>query len=133
MKDGFELLVKFGANTLVGLRSNDLSLSVDMIEITTKDSNKWKEYLAGQKGGTVSVEQLYDPTATTGSISHAFADLVAGTKLVIAWGGVVATETYYECDGFISSLSISGPDNDAASYSVEVQLTGAVTSKTVAA
>ena len=58
--DGYDILVQTGGVAVVGQTGTSLDFVADMIDITTKDSNKFKEYLAGEKGGTITIDGLYD-------------------------------------------------------------------------
>ena len=124
--DGYDVVVKSDSNVYGGQTTTSISLSADMIEVTSADSEKWKEYLAGEKGGTVSVELMYDPLHTEGA-SEAFTDLVNGTKITLYWGTETASDIHFECDGLISSIELSAPKNEGVTASIEIQLTGEVT------
>lgn len=129
--NGLECVIKFEGVQLTALLSNSMEFSADMIDVTTKDSTgQFKEYLAGEKGGTATAEALYDPAAAEG-FSEAFADLVAGTTLTVYWGETGNTETYYSCEALIERIRIDGPKNEAASWSVDLRFTGKPTEGTV--
>jgi len=123
---GKYLVVHAGSNIYTALRSSSLELDNDMIDVTTADSTGgWREFLPGEKGGTITVEGLYDTTATEG-FEEAADDLIAGTAITWKYGQVGAGETFWTGSGYISSCSISGDKNDGASYSLTIQITGAV-------
>jgi predicted secreted protein len=68
-------------------RAAGADLSIDMIEITTKDSSGFKEYVAGEKGGTFQFEGLFEYETSVSSQGLSFDDLVtdalAGTAFTI--------------------------------------------------
>ena len=47
--DGYDILVQTDAVAVVGQTGAGLDFVSDMIDITTKDSNKFKEYLGRRK------------------------------------------------------------------------------------
>ena len=123
--DGYDILVQTGGVTVVGQTGAGLYFLADMIDVTTKDSNKFKEYLAGEKGGTITVDGLYDVTGGTNNTEDVFDDLIAGTEVTWKWGQfATAGEKYFTGSGFISSLNMSGPKNEASTYSITIQVTG---------
>ena len=80
-------------------RSANFDLSVDMIETTEKDSGGFKEYIAGEKGGTFQFEGVLE----------------------------------YESSVLISGVSGSAPNNDVATFSCTMQMTGTITKGNVSA
>jgi TP901-1 family phage major tail protein len=127
---GKYLVVTVGSNAYTALRSSTFEMAADMIDVTTADSTGgWKEYLAGEKGGTISIEGLYDTSATEG-FEEAADDLISGAVATFKYGETESGTTYWTGSGLISSVSITGDKNDGASYSLTIQLTGAVTKAT---
>jgi len=130
VKVGKYLVISVEGNIYTALRSSSLELAADMIDITTADSTGgWKEYLTGELGGTISVEGLYDHSATD-NVSTAFADMVAGTSLTWKYGTTTTGEKYLTGEAIISNVTYGGDKNDAATYSITLQITGAVTEGT---
>ena len=111
--------------------SHSLSLASDMIEVTNKDSAGWKEFLAGEKGGTISVDGRFEEDGSVGSGAYSFKDLmdklVAGTTLLAVWGSNVTGDVKTSVEVYVSNLELSAPQNDAASFTCSLQITGAVT------
>ena len=129
--DGKEVLLIIGSNTVTGQVSGSLGITADMLDKTTKDSTAGaKEYIGGETGWTLSIEGLYDPSATEG-VSEAIGYLKAGTSLTVLFGQAGVGETYWGGSALISSVNLDGPKNDIASYSLELQGTGVLTEATV--
>jgi TP901-1 family phage major tail protein len=123
--DGYDILVQTDAVAVVGQTGAGLDFVSDMIEITTKDSNKFKEYLAGEKGGTITIDGLYDVDTGANNTEDVFANLLAGTEVTWKWGKyATAGDKYFTGSAFISSLNMSAPKNEAATYSMTLQVTG---------
>jgi len=97
--------------------------SSDMIEITTKDSNGYKEYVRGDNGWTLSMTALVD-VATATNLDELFA--AAGIKQSTAANFQIGpfSGIYYGGDGFINNLTINAPRNGICDLSIEVQGSG---------
>ncbi len=130
-KAGYVLKVKIGDTALVGLRSKELSLETELAEATTDDSTgQYREYVPLQKGGTISVDGLYNPDLTGEGLSEVIGYLKNGTSVTVYFGGVEAGDTYEQSSGYISSVTWSGDNTDLQNYSVEIQLSGEITTST---
>lgn len=105
-----------------------LSASGDTIETTDKDSAGWKTFLLGDKSWTCSGSANLDWTATE-NISQAFTDFTTGTAVAIDVGSAENAK-FYSGNGLITSWSFEGPRNGLATFSFEVQGTGALTEGT---
>jgi hypothetical protein len=125
-QNGTVLIVKIGGVQVGALLSNSFNAAADMLEATSKDSAGAKEFVSGEYGWGMSIEALYDPAATEG-FSEALGYIKAGTSLDMYWGGLTAGDEYYNGNGLISNVDLSGPKNEMSSYSAEVQGTGAIT------
>jgi len=116
-------------------RSTSADISIDMIEITTKDSAGYKEYIAGEKGGTFEFEGLLEQDGSIGgslvSPSDLVTDALAGTAITVRWSTQVSGDTYYESSAIISNVNFSAPNNDAATFTCSLQMTGTITQGTV--
>jgi len=125
--DGTNFLFSFGAVTINGTTSQSLETSIDMIETTTKDSSGHKTYQAGEDGGTVTVEGKIDTTATY-SITDLRTAAAAKASIVCVYGEGINTTggRLLTFNGLISGLSETGPQNAEPTWSVTVQITGAI-------
>lgn len=128
--DGTDLLVKIGSTVIAALTSNDLSFERDMIETTNKDSDRFKTFIPGERGWSITAEALNDPTGQLNE-EEIIDLLLEGTKSTVYWGGTGAGDVYYSGDGYIQSVQLAGPKNEAASYSITIQGTGPITKATV--
>jgi len=126
VQKGDVLVILVGGDQIGGLLSNSFNAAADMIEITTKDSGGAKEYTPGEYGWGMSFESLYDPAATEG-FSEALGYVQGGTSLDLYWGDTTSGQAYFAGSGFLMSVDISGPKNEAASYSGEIQGTSTIT------
>lgn len=127
--NGTLILLRKDTTTIVGQTDATMNATADMLDATTKDSTAGaKEFEAGETGWTFSISGLYDPTAAAdGSISGAITDLKAGTTWAAKWGEVTTDDNYWSGDIKISSVTVNGPKNDMANYTIEAQGTGVLT------
>lgn len=123
--NGDVLIIKIGSVQIGALLSNNFNASADMLEGTNKDSGGAKEYVGGEYGWGMSAEAMYDPAATEG-FSEILGYLKAGTSLDVYWGGTTAGDAYFNGNGLISSVDLSGPKNELSSYSAEIQGSGVI-------
>lgn len=124
--DGSKILIKIEDSALVGLTSTGKSLTTDMIETTTKDSDGDKTYIPGERGCSISFEIKIDEDAAYG-YSDLFAAWKAGTELAWVIGGTGAGDVTYSGDGYIESLDDTAPQNDVQTASGTIRVTGEVT------
>lgn len=107
-----------GTKTAVGSqREATIEETNEEIDVSTKDLRA-KRILSGRYSSTLSLDSLYVPSDTAYSaLKTAMRD---GEKVI------VATETEY-ADAIVTSLSESFPDQDAATVSIGLSISGAWT------
>jgi predicted secreted protein len=109
---------------VVNLRSNDLDISVDMEEVSTKDSAEFKEYLPRFADGKIAFEGVYTQTAS----STGFEDLQGWqwAKTLIYWelSNATASTPKFTGTGYIDSLKLSGQHDQSVMFSGSIQNTG---------
>lgn len=115
--------VKLSANKVAEISNWSLDLGADDIDITSFDSQGWKEYLAGLKEWSGSIEGNFDSTDTNGqkAILNAWLN---GTKLSFTFE--VSSGVSFQGEAFVKP-SIEVPVDDKASFSCDITGTGALT------
>jgi predicted secreted protein len=112
-------------------RAAGVDISIDMIEVTEKDSGGFKEYIAGEKGGTFQFEGLVEYDTSVSTQGDSFKDLMtsalAGTAFTIRWSSQSSGDEYFESSVLISNFSASAPNNAEATFSCTMQMTGTIT------
>ena len=120
---------------IANLVSNDISFTKDLIEVTSKSSAGSKEFMYGHFGASGSFEGRFEDDSV-GSTEYSFEELysvmVAGTNLSVVFTTNVTGDVKYTGSALLGGLSLSAPDNDAASFTGDITITGAVTQGTVA-
>lgn len=135
VKNGNLLLMRYksGATTytLAGTVSNSVEISHDPIDVTTKDDSGVAKYIAGRKGGSMTVSALFDPAATTGTGAlDVFALLYAGTEIEAYWGESTAGNKYFKANAFLTSFSVDAEKDGVSQWTANLQLSGAITVET---
>ena len=115
--------VKLNTNKVAEISNWSLDLGADDIEITSFDSNGWKEYLAGLKEWSGSIEGNFVADDTNGqkAILNAWLN---GAKLSFVFE--VSNGVTFEGDAFVKP-SVEVPVDDKASFSCDITGTGALT------
>jgi hypothetical protein len=127
--NGTNLLLKVEGTTLGHTTSCSLSLSNDLPEATTKDSNGFQEVIAGVISGELSFDGLVDYSDTANAIE--LADyLLARTVLTCVFGTATSGDAIYTAEGYLSSVEQSAEMEGPVSYSGSITLTGAITKST---
>jgi hypothetical protein len=129
-------LVKLFKGTVpfANLISNDWSIDKTMINVSSKSSSGWDEFIVGRGSWTVSCESIteYDTSVGTSemSLEDILTDLMAGTSWSIVVGTGVSGDMKLSGAAFIKSAKGTNPDNDKSTFTVELQPTGAPTLST---
>lgn len=114
---------------LMHSQSVSLSMNVDTIDISTKDSSGFRDLLGGQKSFSLSADGLMDFAGVAGDteVDELFDQMFARTAVTFTFA--LATPAGYTItgSGFITSLEISGGTEDAPTYSCSIEGTGALT------
>jgi len=117
---------------LLHAQNVSLSINVDTIDISTKDSAGFRDLLGGQKSFSISADGVYDvsPTAgTTTDPSDLVTQMLARTAATFTfkYSGETTGDAYYTGSAFVTSFEASGGVEDAPTYSVSLEGTGAIT------
>ena len=127
--NGTNLILTVEGDTLGHTTSCSLSLSNDLPEATTKDSNGFQEVIAGVISGEISFDGLVDYSDTANAIEMADY-LLARTQITCVFGTSVTGDDVYTAEGFLSSVEQSAEMESPVSYSGSITLTGAITKST---
>lgn len=127
--NGTNLILTVEGTTLGHTTSCSLSLSNDLPEATTKDSNGFQEVIAGVISGEISFDGLVDYSDTANAIEMADY-LLARTQITCVFGTAVTGDDIYTAEGFLSSVEQSAEMESPVSYSGSITLTGAITKST---
>lgn len=133
--NGSVILLGVNGDTFVGLTSNNLDFTADEIETTDKfSSGRWKEFIQGEKGGTIAFEARYDDQEAAGEVNFTglFAAFNSGDEIDVTFGGDQSGNTFIEAKAFLTALSWSAPQNDVSGITGTLRITGVPSINTVA-
>ena len=128
--NGTELGVYIDSALIAAATDCSLSLNMETIDITTKDSAGYRELLGGLKSGSISCSGLIDYLDESNKdITDLWTAWENRTSLTLKFSKAneATGELSFSASGFITSLEQSGGTEDTATYSVTFELTGAIT------
>ena len=123
--NGTNLGVYIGGTIIAAAQDVSLSLSAEMIDITTKDSAAFRELLPGLRSGSMSCNGLID----FGSANKDTIDLwdaYEGRSLLSLKFDDTGGGAEFTASGYITSLELSGGTEDTATFSATFELTGTI-------
>lgn len=137
--NGTDLILKVSPSSggteakLMHSQNVSLSMNVDTIDISTKDSSGFRDLLGGQKSFSLSADGLMDFAGVAGDTEpdELFEQMDGRTPVTFTFA--LATPAGYTLtgSGFITSLEISAGTEDAPTYSCSIEGTGALTKTAV--
>ena len=133
--NGTDLILKVSPSSggteakLMHSQNVSLSMNVDTIDISNKDSSGFRDLLGGQKSFSLSADGLMDFEAAAGDtdVQELFTQALARTEVDFVFGIDDASLYNMSGSGFITSIEVSGGTEDAPTYSVSIEGTGALT------
>ena len=113
--------------------SCSLSVNADTIDVSTKDSQGFRDLIGGQKSFSLSADGLMDfvSTGTSTDTDELFTNMMNRTSVTFTFALDVQAGYKYTGSGFITSLEISGGMEDAPTYSVSIEGTGQISQTAV--
>lgn len=117
--NGTNVILRKGSTVFAASTSCSLEVSADQVDVTNKSSNRKKEYMYGFNGYTISCDGLI--TLDDYDYFDMLTDQKNGTTITVTFtvDTKVITGT---CN--IESVSVEGPVEGVATYSVSLQGTG---------
>ena len=130
--NGTNLGVYVDGTIIAAATDCSLSLNMDTIDITTKDSAGYRELLAGLRSGSMSCNGLIDYQSSNEDTVDLVTAWTNRTSLTLKFSNELTGDQSYTASGFLTSLEQSGGTEDTATYSASFELTGVVTPATIA-
>jgi TP901-1 family phage major tail protein len=124
--DGVGAFLTSGADTVIALqRGGDINFTTDTIDVTTKDDEFWKQFLAGHTEGEITCDGLLDITDTAQATLRSAQ--AAGTPLTVVFGLDGATPTdYFKGVCYVTAFKPEGAHDGAQQLSATLKVTGVV-------
>ena len=133
VRNGTDILIKLATSVVDGTVSQTIDLPIDMIDVTTKDSaNKDKEYLAGEGGGSISVEGKWAESTSNYSTADIIDARNARAAVAFVFGGTTTGDLVLTGSAIISNFTWAAPKNGESTWSMTLQITGTITRSTAA-
>jgi predicted secreted protein len=129
-KDGRFIVVKFGNTTYAGQTETSIDMSTDAIDVTTKTSGGFKEYIPGEIGGTIAFSGLQAIDGAT-DVNELLGDWKAKTVGAFVWGASAVGSINITGQAFLSALNLTGTKNEGQGFSGTLQITGEISSVVV--
>ena len=107
-------------------QTSEFSISVEGVTVQCKTTGEFIEQLTGgTKSGSISFTGAYvqDPSVNTLSFEELYASL--GTVSDWIWGGTEVGQFIIETSAKLTSLSITGNQNEAVTFSMTLELSAA--------
>lgn len=117
----------FVGGALIGAATDcSLSMSAEVIDTSTKDSDAWRSVLPGMRSATMSCSGLIDYQGADYDVPDLFGAFSGRTELTLVFQNEVVGDKKFTCTGYITSLEQSAGVEDTATYSATFELTGEV-------
>jgi len=115
-----------GSNEVASLTSITNDITGDTLD-TTVFGVDFKTFIAGLRGGTITISGFYDSTDTAGQVAMRTA-ILAGTLLTTTQKPVFSVDgtNGFTADGIISSMSTGAEVAGLVSFSATIQLSGTI-------
>ena len=133
-KIGTLVKIKIGTIALVGETSSNLASVVNVIDVSSKASNRTTNVEYGRVAETISVSSIASTDASIGTYNWkaAHAAIVAGTKVEVSLteytsaGVPVVSAIMISGTAVISNVAFDNPDNEKLTFSMDMAFDGLV-------
>lgn len=125
-----KLKILVGVIAINNLTECELTIDGETIDVTTKDSNGWRELLAGMKSWSMSGSGILDYSALEGP-DEIYDDLVNGAIANLKFSTSTTGDSQFTGQGLYSNLGISAGLEDKVSFSFSIEGTGVLTRSTI--
>lgn len=121
-----------GGEVAIGeVRSNSFNVEGETIDVSTKDSGGWKEYLPGWRSVSMDVSGIVDfQKSGVKNASDLYTYLYNRTALTLVQTTNVVGDQEFEVTGYLTSLNITAEAESACEFTATIQGSGMPT-KTV--
>ena len=127
--------IKIATIFMVGELSTTMASVVNLIDISSKASNRASNFEYGRLAETLSVSSIAttDASASTSNWKQAQAAEVAATKVAVtiseynSGGSLVSGAIIISGTALISNVNLEAPDNEKLTFSLDLTFDGATT------
>ncbi len=131
--NGTSWKIYIGSTSTVISNIKKISMDIDraMIDVTTKDSNHWKEVLPGMKSGKFQFDGNLDFAASGYTPASLYSALDAGTSLAFILYDAISGDKQYQASGYLDKFSIATGTEDVTDFTLSAIITGAATQASI--
>jgi len=119
-----------GSTPIAKLTSSDMNLESEMLDVTNKDSGGDKEVMPGNRSYSFSAELFNDP-AETYNLEDLVTKYQAGTAITMKLSSEVTGQKKFTGTVYINNISLSTPQGQASTVTVEFTGSGALVMATI--
>lgn len=112
-------------NKIAYTQNHTLTMGMETRDATTKDSSGWATKKEGLRSWSISGDGLYYFAATYGP-SDLFGLLENRTRVSLKFTTNVSGDKYFTGYAYLTSLEVSAPQEDTASFSFSFEGDGAI-------
>lgn len=116
-----DFLLYKGETALGHSKSTNFALTADLVNTSTKDSNGWKEYIVGLKGGSLRSTGLTDYSDSL-NYEELVQMLITKEKANFFFKDFVRSDFVLNGYGFIQNVSEKAEANGLVSFEVEIKI-----------
>ena len=127
--NGSLLTVKVGGSLIAAGTTHNFSPTAAVRYTTNKDNLGWRTIMPGVKSWTCSGTHMFTFDATYG-YAQLFTAWTNRSICAITFGSATAGDTYFSGSAYITSLPVDAPSEENATFTVQFEGTGAITSST---
>jgi predicted secreted protein len=129
--NGDAVLIKMDGTPFANSQSASFTMETNLIDCSNKGSSRWSEHLRGNRSASASIAGATDYSATFGV--EGLADMIIdGTSAVLLFEGQTVGDMTLTGTVDLASFNQDANHNEQASFSGDLQVTGAVTKGTKA-
>ena len=125
--NGSKVKILVAGIAISNLKKVDIDVNGAMIDVTTKDSNGWKEVIPGLKDAKMTFEGSVDESAAYPA-GNIFTSIVNGTSAAIIFYGSDQTNAgkSYSATGYFTSFKKTAGTEDEYTFSGSIIITGSM-------
>lgn len=129
IQKGGNIMFMVDATAIECLIQSDMSLSIEEVDTTCKNSNNTKSFEPGAKTVEFQIGGNYTDGTTSNEDFHAlFTKAYAGTSFTGLWGGVDTGDKTYSATCYIFNLqATAGNSGELVGWTASCKVSGAVT------
>lgn len=118
-----------GDKEIAELRTNGVNMASDPIDVSTKTSNNFREYIPGYRSWTMNGDGVvnFGASGSVVSIEALLTYWINQTTVKVKQSTKEGSDPDFVGDAFITNVEITGAHENAIEYTLSLQGTGAIT------